>query len=183
LTGLEDAACYSEPQVSLNSQNYSKLNSTSIESNWKMDVGTFILLADPQLGGSGGVGDIKQLSDLNDSLNNISSQTYPDGKGLTCHGAPVGVPKGVFIAGDLTQDGGGKYGTEQVDIFGKNPANYLGGDSLSNVRKLYDPWHPENGITQLTKCGNIYFGLGNHGLCFYIQEFFCEMGDLLRPVD
>ncbi|CZR66865.1 uncharacterized protein PAC_16766 [Phialocephala subalpina] len=125
-----------------------------------MTVTTFITLGDPQLG----TGDVSSLSTLNDYLNDISTKTYPDGMGLSTSivNTPIGTPSGVFIAGDLTLDGGDRYGVEQADIFGKNPANYLGGNSLSNVRKLYDPWHTAKGVTPLTGCGSIYFGLGNH---------------------
>jgi hypothetical protein len=31
------------------------------------------------------------------------------------------------------------------------------------VKALYGPWHSWNGVVQLNKCGNLYFGLGNHG--------------------
>lgn len=126
-----------------------------------MRLTTFLLLADPQLGP-----DVKLLSNLNNELNNIQTREFPlNGKDISlinCKGF-VNKPDAVFFAGDLTSFGGNINVGEWMDADGCNAATYEGGAQLQDVRALYDPVRPRNGITQLSNCGPLYFGLGNHG--------------------
>lgn len=130
-----------------------------------MDVATFILLADPQLGHDKDTqAQIQKLSKLNEALNSLSSQPYPADLDITCKNQPVGQLAGVFFAGDLTNYGGGLNLSENSNIIKYHPHNYSGGPQLQDLRALYDPWHPRKGVTQLSGCGKLYFGLGNHGM-------------------
>ncbi|KAF8849000.1 hypothetical protein BDZ45DRAFT_732564 [Acephala macrosclerotiorum] len=130
-----------------------------------MENTTFVLLADPQLGENGDC--VKNLSALNRALNELGSgtnlTTWPQGKNLSCGGSPMAKPAATFFAGDMCQSGGGKDTDEQSNLTSRNPANYQGGGELRDVRVLYDSWHEDRkGVVGLNKCGNLYFGLGNH---------------------
>jgi hypothetical protein len=142
-----------------------------------MDVATFILLADSQIGWEKDTkAQIQKLSKLNEALNSLSSQPYPatDHKGdplkITCQNQPIGQPAGVFFAGDLTNYGGKYNFSEQSNIIKYHPHNYSGGAQLQDSQALYDPWHPREGVTQLSGCGKLYFGLGNHGMFTVVLE-------------
>jgi hypothetical protein len=135
------------------------------------NVTTFLLLADPQEGDAGSSDPsakqkVENGSVLAKALNNLINESYPANGGaiqITCSG-PIGRPNCVFFAGDLTQYGGNYNGSEQSNIVKYNPSNYEGGGQLQDLRALYDPWHPRSGVTQLSECGPLYFGLGNHGM-------------------
>lgn len=136
-----------------------------------MKLTTFILLADPQVGNLGvSQQEMKALSTLNGALNKISTVKYPvtdptKNISLSCTGL-IAKPDAVFFAGDMTNWAGLMDMTsilEWLDPAGANAATYQGGPQLRAVRSLYDPKYPTAGITQLSDCGPLYFGLGNHG--------------------
>ncbi|KAF2265130.1 hypothetical protein CC78DRAFT_206559 [Lojkania enalia] len=137
-----------------------------------MRLTTFVLLADPQIGGiANDTADYAKqmgiMSNLNQELNNIHTYPFPlNNENITLLGIKrseyINQPDAVFFAGDLTQYGG-SIGLESWAFPTKNAANWQGGEKLWNFRILYDPEHPREGITQLNNCGPVYFSLGNHG--------------------
>lgn len=122
---------------------------------------------------------------LNTALNGLKGRPYPslppnnkdETVGITCSG-PI-TPACVFFAGDLTQYGGNYNLDEQADP-AKDPSTFVGGGQLQHHRNLFDPENSAKEITQLDKCGPLYFGLGNHGKVSFSSEIVREVIDFLN---
>jgi hypothetical protein len=132
---------------------------------------TFIFLQDPQPTQNDIENDndprIKRLSQLNASLNSISTVKWPNNDKLNhvFQGTVIGKPKFYIFDGDLCQSGG-KY--EWKDQFDQTPLTYAGGPQLAYIRYLFDnKWVPPSWFkSQMIRSNvdTVYFGLGNHDI-------------------
>ena len=145
-------------------------------------IATFVFLTDPQQGDGDSTtpnasARFASGKATNVALNALPNTRWPPNGGyinISCSNEIV-QPDAVFFAGDLTEYGGNFNLTENSNLIKYNPSNYTGGPQLQDHRALYDGWNIREGVPQLSRCGPLYFGLGNHGMHLFCISFAKEM--------